>query len=160
MSSRLRPRRGRVYGARASRQKGRSLPGPELGAAPIAAAAPRVPLAPFPLASASNDAPAVTAPLSVHNDNAQLRLAASPQTIRAYFPPTRPAPLKGQVAGLRGRAGGPVPWLGAARRAPLAATSGNARCPPFAVPPGTLAMASHPSTTSGTAPLPLRTPPI
>lgn len=48
MSSRLRPRRGRVYGARASRQKGRSLPGPKLGAAPIAAAASRVLLAPLP----------------------------------------------------------------------------------------------------------------
>src|SRR5215218_2046228 len=58
MSSRLRPRRGRVYGARASRQKGRSLPGPKLGAAPIAAAGSRVLLAPFPLASAATGAPA------------------------------------------------------------------------------------------------------
>src|SRR5215211_7014920 len=58
MSSRLRPRRGRVYGARASRQKGRSLPGPKLGAAPIAAAGSRVLLAPCPLASAATGAPA------------------------------------------------------------------------------------------------------
>src|SRR5215211_4037362 len=58
MSSRLRPTRGRVYGARASRQ-GRSLPGPpELGAAQTAAAGSRVPFAPFPLPSAATGAPA------------------------------------------------------------------------------------------------------
>src|SRR5919109_4422118 len=39
MSSRLGPRCARAYGARASRQEGGSVPGTELGAAPIAVAA-------------------------------------------------------------------------------------------------------------------------
>src|SRR5215218_3157850 len=83
MSSRLRPRRGRVYGARASRQKGRSLPGPpELGAAPIAAAGSRVLLAPFPLASAATGAPAARG--FAEDPRALLTPAAE-----RHFPPTR-----------------------------------------------------------------------
>src|SRR5439155_8964924 len=57
MSNRLRPRRGRAYGARVSRQEGRSVsvPGIELGAAPLAIAASLVLLAEFSPASASTE---------------------------------------------------------------------------------------------------------
>src|SRR5215218_2829447 len=129
MSSRLRPRRGRVYGARASRQKGRSLPGPELGAAPIAAAGSRVLLAPFPLASAATGAPAARG--FPEDPRALLTPAAE-----RHFPPTRfgDSVVSAHDQRDRGVIAGdvPRPSSGARRRcaAPLsAATTSCSRAP-------------------------------
>src|SRR5918994_404012 len=58
MSSRLRPKCGRAYGARAPRKKGRPGPGTDRGPETIDLAASLVPLAPFAWAGAATAAPA------------------------------------------------------------------------------------------------------
>src|SRR5215216_5231745 len=122
MSSRLRPRRGRVYGARASRQKGRPLPGPpELGAAPIAAAGSRVLLAPFPWRAPPP---------------ARQPLGASRRTLArcSRRPPSGPQAQQGLATAAAPQVGRRVGGAAASARRRRAAAPSEARCSSRSLP--------------------------